>query len=136
VIHAPALAVSGTRSEEIMRLILALVFGLVATSASADGYRPVTDRGEFLQLMGAKSLSNRLYGITLRVAADGTISGTGAGWDVTGTWQWQDGFFCRQMDWGGSDIPYNCQLVEVRNGNEMRFTVDQGAGDSASFKLR
>ena len=28
------------------------------------------------------------------------------------------------------------QMVEVRGGNEMRFTSDQGTGDAASFKLR
>jgi len=39
------------------------------------------------------------------------------------------------MDWGGYPIDYNCQLVEVRGG-AMRFTVDRGAGDSATFNLR
>lgn len=32
-------------------------------------------------------------------------------------------------------IPWNCQLVEVRD-DTLRFTVDKGAGDSASFRLR
>jgi hypothetical protein len=34
------------------------------------------------------------------------------------------------------EIPYNCQLVEERGGEVMRFTVDRGTGDSASFRLR
>jgi hypothetical protein len=109
---------------------------LCASSAQADEYRPVSDRAEFLTAMSGKDLSNRLYGLTLSVADDGSISGRAAGYDVTGNWQWRDGFFCRDMNWGGKEIPYNCQLVEIRNGNEMRFTVDQGSGDSASFMLR
>lgn len=104
-------------------------------SAAAADFQPVTDRDTFLQLLGDKNLSNRLYGISLKVSADGTIAGTGAGWEVTGTWSWQDGFFCREMNWGGDPIPYNCQLVET-NGPDMRFTTDQGTGDSASFRLR
>jgi hypothetical protein len=40
------------------------------------------------------------------------------------------------MSWGRDSIGYNCQMVEVRGGNEMRFTSDQGTGDAASFKLR
>ena len=34
------------------------------------------------------------------------------------------------------EIAYNCQLVEARDGEVMRFTVDRGKGDSASFRLR
>ena len=112
---------------------LAIVAG--GTAAAAQDFVPVTERDTFLQLLGDKNLSNRLYGVNLKVLPDGTITGTGAGWDVTGTWSWQDGFFCREMTWGGDPIPYNCQLVES-NGPDMRFTTDQGAGDSASFRLR
>ncbi|SEW45209.1 hypothetical protein SAMN04488515_3303 [Cognatiyoonia koreensis] len=117
----------------------AFVGGLLAimsaAPAAAQDYRPVTDKAEFLSLLAGKNLSNRLYAVNLAVSPDGTIAGTGAGWDITGTWSWQDGFFCREMSWGGDPIPYNCQLVEVA-GNDMRFTIDQGAGDSASFRLR
>jgi len=119
-----------------LQTVVAAVAILAGGSAvAAQGYEPVKDRATFLALLGDKNLSNRLYGVNLRVSPDGTIAGTGAGWDVTGTWSWQSGFFCREMNWGGDPIPYNCQLVES-NGPDMRFTTDQGAGDSASFRLR
>lgn len=115
--------------------VVAMGLVISGSAVTAQGYEPVTDRDTFLQLMGDKNLSNRLYGVNLRVSPDGTIAGTGAGWDVTGTWSWENGYFCREMSWGGDPIPYNCQLVES-NGPDMRFTTDQGAGDSASFRLR
>ena len=115
-------------------LFLAAALSATGTVAAAD-YQPITDRDTFLQLLGDKNLSNRLYAVELSVSPDGTIVGTGAGWDVTGTWSWENGYFCREMTWGGDPIPYNCQLVEV-DGPDMRFTTDQGAGDSASFRLR
>lgn len=119
------------------RTILGATIALSMTTgaASAQSYQTVKDRQSFLQIMGDKRLSNRLYGVNLRVTSDGAINGTGAGWDVTGTWSWQGGYFCREMSWGGDPIPYNCQLVET-NGRDLRFTTDQGAGDSASFRLR
>jgi hypothetical protein len=40
------------------------------------------------------------------------------------------------MTWGNNLVGYNCQLVEVRGDNELRFTSDQGTGENASFKLR
>jgi hypothetical protein len=98
-------------------------------------YSPVTDKGAFLQLLSDKNLTDRLYGINIAIAPNGTLSGSGAGWEITGTWSWIDGYFCREMNWGGDPIPYNCQLVELAGG-DMRFTTDKGTGDSAAFTLR
>lgn len=100
----------------------------------ADGFDPIRDRDSFVQLVAGKTLRNRLYGVQLIVAPNGQIGGTAVGWDLTGTWEWKDGYFCREIDWSGSEIAYNCQLVEV-SPTRVRFTVDRGAGDAASFRL-
>ena len=114
---------------------LAGLLALLAAPALAD-YTKVTDRGEFLELLQGKQLRLGLFGVSLNVVPDGTIEGRASGWDVTGTWSWQDGYFCREMDWSGTEIPYNCQLVEADGSDRMRFTVDRGAGDAATFNLR
>ncbi|ART99508.1 dihydrodipicolinate reductase [Yoonia vestfoldensis] len=116
------------------RLILALGLSLTAGAASAS-YAPVTDEQTFLSLVNGKELRHRFYGITLNVLDSGQVIGSAIGWGVEGTWSWQDGYFCRELYWGGSLIPYNCQLVEI-NDDLIRFTVDQGAGRSAAFRLR
>jgi len=103
---------------------------------SANEYVTVRDESAFLTLMDGRELRLGMLGITLEVRADGVIEGSASGWPVSGAWSWQDGFFCREMDWGGTTIPYNCQLVEVRGQDEIRFTVDQGTGQSAAFNLR
>lgn len=113
---------------------LAVALSILALPAAAD-YRPVTDQSEFLSLISGKRLTMRIYGLELIVAPSGQIAGEALGYPVTGAWDWQNGFFCREMDWGGDEIPYNCQLVEV-HGDLLRFTVDQGAGRSAAFRLR
>lgn len=115
------------------RLLICLAF-LAATPAAA--FDRISDQSTFLAAINGKVLSNRLYGVSLNVMGSGQITGDALGWNVTGSWAWKDGYFCRDMAWGGDPIPYNCQLVEIRNGNEVRFTSDQGTGDSASFKLR
>lgn len=117
-----------------MKFIIICLTLTAATSASA--FDRIADESAFIRVVGSKTLSNRLYGISLDVLGSGQITGNALGWDVTGTWSWSDGYFCREMSWGGDPIPYNCQLVELRNESEMRFTSDKGAGDSASFKLR
>ena len=115
--------------------VAALAVATIFAAQTAQSYDAITDKTTFLTSIGGKNLSNRLYAVNLSVKPNGQIAGTGAGWEITGTWSWQDGYFCREMFWGGDQIPYNCQLVEF-NGQEMRFTTDQGTGDSASFRLR
>ena len=117
-------------------LVLALIVALTGSPALADGYAPVKDQDAFLSLVQGKELRNFLYGVRLNVMEGGTIAGSAIGWEIVGNWTWQNGYFCREMSWGGDPIPYNCQLVEVRGDDRIRFTGDQGAGESASFRLQ
>ncbi len=115
---------------------LCFLIALIATpTLAAAEFVPLNDKSRFLALVNGKTLSNRFFGVNLNVMADGTIQGEAKGWPITGTWSWQSGYFCREMDWDGYEIRYNCQLVEARGSEELRFTVDQGAGRSARFKL-
>jgi hypothetical protein len=107
-----------------------------AAMASAADFAPVTDKSAFIDLVDGRELRIGIYDLSLNVTPDGRIAGSALGWDITGTWSWQDGYFCREMDWSGTAIPFNCQLVELRGDNEMRFTVDRGEGRSAKFRLR
>jgi len=115
-------------------VVFAIIFAMPSL-ASAE-FVPISDKSRFLATIEGRNLNNRLFGVDLRVLSDGTIQGEAQGWPITGTWSWQNGYFCREMDWDGTSIDYNCQLVEIRGGDELRFTVDQGAGRSARFKLR
>ena len=115
------------------------VLALILTPAlpvAADTFQRIDERAEFLDTVEGRQLRLGLFGITLEVKPDGKIEGRAMGWDVTGRWDWKDGYFCREMDWSGYPIPMNCQLVEARGDKQIRFTVDRGAGDSASFNLR
>lgn len=106
-----------------------------ALPAQAE-FMPISDREDFLRLVDGRELRLGLFQIALKITPDGLINGSALGWDITGTWAWEDGFFCREIDWSGRPIPYNCQLVEVQDNEKLRFTVDRGAGDEATFNLR
>ncbi|MCC1492208.1 dihydrodipicolinate reductase [Cognatishimia sp. F0-27] len=112
-------------------IVAAACLGL-ATAAQAD-FAKVDDKSAFLSLVQGKTLKRPF--VTLQVTPDGGIAGRGARWDVTGNWQWQNGFFCRDLYWGGDDLGYNCQEVRA-DGNRIRFTSDRGAGRSADFRLQ
>ena len=115
-----------------MKQLAAFALAMTAVPAAAE-FAKVSDGEDFKRIVSGKTLTRPL--VRLEVSPSGHISGKGAAWDVSGNWTWQDGYFCRDLNWGGSDLGYNCQEVRV-NGNEIRFTSDRGAGDFADFRLR
>lgn len=117
-----------------LRKAALVAMGVIVTGGPALAeFAKVTDRDQFVQVVQGKTLSRTL--VSLQVSPDGAISGKGAAWEVEGKWNWQDGYFCRDLYWGGDALGYNCQEVTL-NGNRIRFTSDRGAGDSADFRLR
>jgi len=117
-------------------LLIAFFALTLALPAAAETYKPVRNKQQFMSLVEGKELRLALWQIRLELRPDGAIKGSALGWDLNGRWEWQDGYFCRRMDWSGTEIPFNCQLVEVKGAHSVRFTVDRGTGDSAAFKLR
>ncbi|WP_208350714.1 dihydrodipicolinate reductase [Pseudaestuariivita rosea] len=113
-------------------LISAAALVMTSGLALAD-LAPVKEKDQFIGLVNGKTLSRPF--IQLQVTPDGRISGTGGMRQVTGTWSWEAGYFCRDMKWGNRDIAYNCQEVRA-NGSEITFTSDRGNGDSANFRIR
>jgi hypothetical protein len=120
----------------MLRAITTVLMLAAPVAASANDFKPIKDRNDFVSLVKDRELRIGLYNLSLNVLPDGNIKGRALGWDITGRWQWQDGYFCREMDWSGMPIEFNCQLVEAEGAERMRFTVDKGTGDSATFKLR
>lgn len=114
-------------------IVLAAVALVMAPQIASAELKRIDNKSEFVQLVQGKTLSRPL--VRLKVSPDGSISGRGVSWDVTGSWSWEDDFFCRDLNWGGDDLGYNCQEVRA-NGNALRFTSDKGAGESADFRLR
>lgn len=111
---------------------LTICLTLIATGAQAE-FTKVNNQDEFLRYVNGKTLTRPL--VRLRVTQDGKIEGMGASWEVTGNWAWVDGYFCRELFWGGDDLGYNCQEVGVSDGR-LQFTSDKGTGMSAVFRLR
>jgi hypothetical protein len=115
---------------------LALTVALTATAhAQEGGFRPVTDKQAFVSTVAHKNLRLPLFNVALQVQANGTIVGEAMGKPISGSWEWRNGTFCRTMTWGEEKVEHNCQLVEVAEG-KVRFTLNAGQGDSATFRIR
>lgn len=115
-------------------LVASLSISMFMAGAPAVAeYQKVTSRSDFVSLVGGKTLTRPL--VKINITPNGSITGSGASWPVTGQWQWQGEYLCRSLEWGGDDLGYNCQEVRT-NGTRVRITSDRGAGQSADFRLR
>ena len=114
-------------------LSLSLIIFLLMASLVSASETTITNRSDFENLVIDKKLKRFL--ISLSVMNDGKIKGSAAGRNVTGDWDWIDGFFCRTLLWGKRELKYNCQQVTF-DGKKLRFISDRGKGQSASFALR
>lgn len=114
--------------------VIAMTAALIGFAAPAFAdFAKIADETNFVNAVMGKTLTRPF--VKLEVSSSGQISGMGASWPVTGNWSWQNGFFCRDLDWGGTDLGYNCQEVRI-NDDRIRFTSDRGNGQSAVFRLR
>lgn len=110
-----------------------LTVAFLPNLALAEVFERVTDRDDFIALTNGQTL--RRFGVSLNVAPEGTITGKALGFTVSGAWTWEDGFFCRTLDYGSGSFEHNCQVV-LQNGDAIRFIADRGTGDTAELKLR
>ncbi|AHM03229.1 hypothetical protein roselon_00815 [Roseibacterium elongatum DSM 19469] len=112
-----------------------LLLGLIGPTApaSAEEFTTLTSRDSFVSLIEGREL--RRLGIRLTVTPDGRITGRAFGTAVSGAWNWDGSYFCRDLFFGDEDLGFNCQQVEL-SGRTLRFTSDQGTGDFADLTLR
>ncbi|MFD1509188.1 dihydrodipicolinate reductase [Lacimonas salitolerans] len=119
----------------MIRMISICIGLLLAVPAWAEEFQTVRDRGTFLSIVQDRNLNIPFWGIRLEVQPDGRIRGEALGRPVSGMWQWQGDYFCRDLMWGERDLGANCQEVKVQ-GQTVRFTSDRGEGRFADLTLR
>ena len=124
----------------MLRPLAASLLVLLSLTAPAFAeYRPIEDQREFLQLVQGRTLVLTRPGIArpieIQVQRNGALTGEARGYDLTGAWRWENGKFCRQMDWGGYNVRYSCQDVSL-NGRTLRFISDRGLFRTAYFEMR
>ena len=120
-------------STDVKTLLFASVLSSFPLISAAQTNEWIKEENRFINLIDGKKLKRFL--IELSVQTDGTITGIGAGTDVTGNWNWQDNYFCRNLSWGNRDLGSDCQKVELKD-QKLFFTSDQGRGATAGFSIR
>ena len=105
-------------------LLLVASFSIHQVSAADENTRIETEQ-EFREIAIGKKLVYNKGALT--VHDDGTMTGTHGGKKVTGTWSWEDEYYCRSVKVGKKDIGHDCQVVEL-SGNSLIFIRKKGTG--------
>ncbi|WP_420862226.1 hypothetical protein [Algirhabdus cladophorae] len=73
--------------------------------------------------------------IWFRLNSDGTMDGELKRGAVSGTWSFENGYWCREFEAGGKASPADCQLAELM-GDQVRLTRDKGTGDAGIYLIK
>ena len=110
----------------------AILITLGATFVDAAA-KKIRKEAEFNQLVVGKTL-NYPDGTFIKVT-NGKLSGkAGNGQKITGAWNWQGRFFCRNVVVGKNPVNEDCQRVE-NDGDTVTFIRNKGRGKRAPATL-
>ncbi len=98
--------------------------------ALAGGFTPIESETQFRDLALGKTLY--LGDTTATVHDGGTMTVVFKGKEIAGTWEWQDGYFCRVLK--SYSTKADCQLWE-HDGTDFRITRDKGNGQGFVYTL-
>ena len=92
----------------------------------------ITTEAAFRSTLVGKTIG--FAGNTFVINADNTVSGPWDGTGITGTWSWEDQYWCRDIAIGGTARNPDCQIWTVE-GTSATVTRDRGNGSSFTYSI-
>ena len=93
----------------------------------------IKTKKQFLEQIAGKKLVEPDSWIVL--APDGTVSGQGPGTaEITGRWDWEDTYYCREITIDGERLLRDCQTV-TRDGDTVNFIHEKGTSITISWMI-
>lgn len=111
-------------------ILLAVMLALAPLSASAKTIKKLED---FQALVVGKTLQSDDGSV--KILANGKVTGKLQGKRVKGNWNWQGRYFCRALVWGGQAMGSDCQTVKV-NGSTLHLKRQKGKGRVTSYTIK
>lgn len=116
------------------KIVCATVFGIIlATGATASEFKRIETKAEYLNVVAGKRMVAEWGWVT--AAADGNLTGKVNGQAAQGKWDWKNGFWCRTISFGSTNMPRNCQAIFV-SGDNLVSIRDKGQGKQTRMKIK
>jgi hypothetical protein len=95
-------------------------------------WKRLTTREEFVRTFTEVTLIGD--GIRFIIHEDGKIAGDVDGRPLSGSWYWEDGYFCRTAELDGEFLDLDCEIIESL-GDKMRYTRERGDGPASIVEI-
>ncbi|WP_306151129.1 hypothetical protein [Roseovarius sp. MMSF_3281] len=106
---------------------------IAANTALAQDFKRIKTKSEYTSQVAGKRLVADFGWV--KATADGGITGQVNGQPASGNWTWNRGFWCRDITFGDTTLPRNCQAIFVK-GNTLVSIRDKGQGDQVVMKFQ
>lgn len=121
-------------SSAPLKFGLAAVVIALASTSHADNLKRIKKEADFRAMaVDQKYMSDK--GDWILAASDGTLTGSFGGKDLTGAWNWQGKYWCRNARVGGKEIGSDCQEMHL-SATQLRTKRQKGKGDWASVMTK
>ena len=128
------------------RAVAAIVFGTIVAGCvageipvetpeievSQSDFIRVSERSQFIDIVDGKKFRNGSNWWAL--TSDGRMVGNIKAGKIDGTWDWNNGAWCREFTAGTKVKERECQHIFVK-GREVKFVKDRGAGEESVQRL-
>ena len=117
----------------IIAALAATAVCFTATSTLAQDFQRIKSKSEYTAQVAGKRLVADFGWV--KATADGGITGEINGQSARGNWTWNRGFWCRDITYGSTTLPRNCQAIFIK-GDTLVSIRDKGQGDQVVMKFQ
>ena len=119
----------------ILTAIVLTVSGCATTAPDNVVYERITSKEQYVELVTGRAGLSKGSNISTTTFADGTMKGGGGGKTFSGTWTWEEEYFCREGTIGSNVLKRDCQTVEI-SGDSLKIGRNKGKGESVVYILK
>ncbi len=111
------------------------ISGCASTLPENAEFERISSKEQYLELVAGRVGRTKGTNITSTAFADGTLKGGSGAKKFSGTWTWEDEYFCREVTVGSKVLEPDCQIIEI-SGSTLKVTRKKGEGEIVFLQLK
>lgn len=119
----------------VITTVILTISGCASTQTENVEFERIASKEQYLELVAGRVAQMKGSNFSSTAFADGTMKGGGGDRKLSGTWTWEDGFFCREGTIGSDVLKRDCQIIEI-SGDTLKVKRNRGEGENVVLQLK